>query len=81
MTSVTPFWCFYFYLGTYFTPFSSVSTVDFEQLNVTWECTAAQLPSSSRLTLGRLSKYFDDTAFWCRWLQIILVQMVIADPR
>ena len=29
-------WYFY-YLWTYFTPFSSVSIVDFEQLNVRWE--------------------------------------------
>ena len=32
----TPFWCFYCYLWTYFTPFSSNSTVDFEQVNVSW---------------------------------------------
>ena len=27
---------FYRQLGTYFTPFSSVSIVDFEQVNVSW---------------------------------------------
>ena len=31
------FWCFYCYLWTYFTPFSSASIVDFEQINVIWE--------------------------------------------
>ena len=32
----TSFWCFYCWLWTYFTPFSSVSIVDFEQANVNW---------------------------------------------
>ena len=36
-TSITSLWCFYFYLRTCFTPFSIVSIVDFEQLNVSWE--------------------------------------------
>ena len=34
MASVTSFWCFYCQL---FTPFSSVSIVDFEQKNVSYE--------------------------------------------
>ena len=29
-------WCFYCYLWTYFTPFSSLSIVDFGQVNVSW---------------------------------------------
>ena len=33
-TPLTSFWCFYFLLSTYFTPFSSVYIVDFEQVNV-----------------------------------------------
>ena len=36
MRSMTPFWCFYWQLGTYFTPFSGVSVVDFEQVNFSW---------------------------------------------
>ena len=28
-----------FIVNLYFTPFSSVSIVDFEQVNVSWECT------------------------------------------
>ena len=35
-TSLMSFWCFYYWLGTYFTPFSSVSIIDFEQVNVSW---------------------------------------------
>ena len=31
---MTPFWCFYCLIWTYATPFSSVSCVDFEQVNV-----------------------------------------------
>ena len=38
-TSLTPFWCFYCKLWTYFIPFSSVSSVDFEQVNVNWVIT------------------------------------------
>ena len=36
-TLMTFFWCFYFQLWTYFTPFSSVSIVDFEQESVSWD--------------------------------------------
>ena len=35
-TSLTSFWCFYYELWTYFTPFSSVPIVNFEQVNVSW---------------------------------------------
>ena len=34
--SLTSFWCFYCWLGTYFKSFSSVSIIDFEQVNVSW---------------------------------------------
>ena len=37
MISLTSFCCFYHWLWTYFTPFSSVSIVDFKQVNVSWE--------------------------------------------
>ena len=33
---MTSLWCFYCSLSTYFTPFSSVSIIDFEQVNVRW---------------------------------------------
>ena len=33
-TSISSFWCLYCLLWTYFTPFSSASIVDFEQVNV-----------------------------------------------
>ena len=33
---LTSFWYFYCELLTYFTPFSSVSNVDFEQVNISW---------------------------------------------
>ena len=36
-TSFTWFWCFYCQLWTYSTPFSSVSIVDFEQVNASSE--------------------------------------------
>ena len=36
-TSLTSFWDFYCYLWTHFTRFSSVSIVDFEQVNVSWD--------------------------------------------
>ena len=36
MTSMTSFWCFYCGISTYFTPFSTVLIVDFEQVNVSW---------------------------------------------
>ena len=35
-TSVTSLWYFYCSLWTYFTPFSSVFIIDFEQVNVRW---------------------------------------------
>ena len=34
MTALTLLWCFYYILWIYFTPVSSVSFVDFEQVNV-----------------------------------------------
>ena len=34
MTALTLFWCFYYILWIYFTPVSSVSFLDFEQVNV-----------------------------------------------
>ena len=37
MMSLMSFCCFYHYLGTYSTPFSSVSIVDFKQVNISWE--------------------------------------------
>ena len=38
-TPLASFWCFQCELWTYFTPFSGVSIVDFEQVNVRWvEC-------------------------------------------
>ena len=43
MTSLTSFWCFC-YLGTYFTPFSSVSTVEFEEADVSWVMPEAVAP-------------------------------------
>ena len=36
LTSLTSFWCFYCRLLTYFTPFSRVSIVEFEQVNINW---------------------------------------------
>ena len=35
-TSQDNFWSFYCQLWTYFAPFSGVSTVEFEQVNVYW---------------------------------------------
>ena len=37
VTSVMSFWCFCCYLWTYFTPFSFVSIVNFEQVKVSWD--------------------------------------------
>ena len=37
VAGLTSFWCFYCYLWTYFTPFSSVFIDDFEQVYVSWE--------------------------------------------
>ena len=36
-TPVTSFWCLYCELRTYFTHFSSVSIVNFEQVNGDWD--------------------------------------------
>ena len=36
-TSMMSLWCFYFELRTYFSPFSSVFTGYFEQVNNDWE--------------------------------------------
>ena len=36
-TSMTSFWYLYCYLGTYFTPCSSVSIVHLEYVNASWE--------------------------------------------
>ena len=35
-TSLTLFWCFYCWLWTYFTSFSSVFIVNFEPVNISW---------------------------------------------
>ena len=35
-TSITYFWCLYYYVRAYFTLFSIVSIVDYEQVNVVW---------------------------------------------
>ena len=43
ITRKTPFWCFYCWFWTYFTPFSSVSIVDSEQVNISWESTKTNL--------------------------------------
>ena len=37
------FWCLYFLLWTYFTPFSCVSVVDFEQVKVCWEINLSEV--------------------------------------
>ena len=39
MTPMVSFWCSYCYLWTYLTPSSSVSFVNFEQVNADWENT------------------------------------------
>ena len=36
LTSVILFWCLYCYLWKYFTPFSCISIVDSEQVNLCW---------------------------------------------
>ena len=35
-TLLSSFWCLYCQLGTYFTPFFSVSIVNFDQVNAGW---------------------------------------------
>ena len=35
-TPIASFWCLYCYLWTYFTPWSTVSIVNFEQVNASW---------------------------------------------
>ena len=35
-TPIASFWCFYCELGTYFTPCSSVSIVNFEHVTAGW---------------------------------------------
>ena len=42
------FWCLYCYLWTYFKPCSSVSIVNFEQVNVVWVCDVLFFESSDR---------------------------------
>ena len=34
--SMTSVWCFYCQLWTYFIPYSTVFSLDFEQVNVSW---------------------------------------------
>ena len=41
-TPMPSFCCLYCYLGTYFTPSSSVSIVNFEQINYGWGCGSNQ---------------------------------------
>ena len=50
-TSMTSFCCFYCQLWTYFTPFSSVFIIDFEQVNVSWEHGKVDI-------IHRLTKYY-----------------------
>ena len=40
---MTSFWCLYCKLKTYLSPSSSVS-VDFEEINVSWECRTTLCP-------------------------------------
>ena len=35
-TSMSSFWCLHYLLWTYFTPFTCVSTIEFEQVNNSW---------------------------------------------
>ena len=47
---MTSFWCSYYKLKTYFTLYSSVSIVDFKQVNVSWVVTFDELMTKIDLT-------------------------------
>ena len=68
-TSVTSLWWFYCWLLTYFSSFSSVSIVDFEQVNVSWKMLSVALyqifiicrPINEEIVLSYYNlKYFAD---------------------
>ena len=54
MNRLEPFWYLYCLPSTYFTPFSSVSIVGFEKVNVCWVPCKVLLKS-----LGKLDKFSD----------------------
>ena len=64
-TSFSSSWCFYSLLWIYFTPFSGVSIVDFEQVNVNWVDTlrpifpSSMYPSYGNQPIDWQSKSFD----------------------
>ena len=55
---MTSFWCSYYKLRTYFTPYSSVSIADFKQLNVSWVVTFAEL--MTEIDMINMAEY----AYW-----------------
>ena len=70
--SITSFWCFYCKLWTYFVPFSNVSIVDFEEVNVSWVSSVLvsqwifnpSRPNPGRREKSKLDFYFH-TSLWC----------------
>ena len=75
-TPKTSFCCFYSKLWTYSTPFSSVSIVDFEQVNVSWDNYSVvkfSKQSCSTVLTNTFSEWFHKKnhrkiLWWCKWL-------------
>ena len=55
-TSLVSFWCLYCYLWTYFTPCSSASIVNFEQVNASWVPENCKKKLINKWTAGKLIK-------------------------
>ena len=55
------FWCFYCQLWTYFTPFSNVSIVDFEQGNGSWVTSiiSGYCKSDKKVSLTIVGKFYN----------------------
>ena len=69
-TLLASFWCLYCYLWTYFTPCSSVSFVDFEQINADWECSYEKCHLSKKLDVIDKINFFLKTENSEIWLDL-----------
>ena len=79
---MTSFWCFYFYRWTYFTPCSSVSIVNFEQVNAGW----ARTQRHHFRNILPYNKLYDYLRFcfvhdFCYWLILYFMRMVTINGK
>ena len=75
-TSMTSFWCLYCKLKTYLSPSSSVS-VDFEEINVSWECRTTLCPHKTNFFPQKTPPSWW-TSYFFIWLWLILIRLLVS---